>query len=344
MIPAYCLPLEEEFMIRITSVILCALCACALSATAQDASAPELLEVTRIWDAAPHNAFTDLIRFEDQWICTFREGDGHVGGDGKIRILSSTDAVSWESAALLEKEGVDLRDPKLSITPDGRLMMLCGGSIYEGEKLITYHSRVAFSNDGRAWSEIHDVWKDGEWLWRVTWHLDTAYGIAYGKGIEGDWDIRLVSSLDGIHFEEVTSLETAGGPNETTLRMLPTGEMLALARRDGDGEESTALIGKSTWPFKEWTWTPTAHKVGGPDFEVLPDGSMWASGRSYPEGAKTVLARMTLDAYEPMLTLPSGGDTSYPGLVYHEGLLYLVYYASHEEKTSIYLAKIKLPE
>jgi hypothetical protein len=43
------------------------------------------------------------------------------------------------------------------------------------------------------------------------------------------------------------------------------------------------------------------------------------------------------------LTLPSGGDTSYPGLVFYEGLLWVSYYSSHEGKTSIYLAKVKLP-
>jgi hypothetical protein len=47
--------------------------------------------------------------------------------------------------------------------------------------------------------------------------------------------------------------------------------------------------------------------------------------------------------YEPVLTFPSGGDTSYPGLVWHDGLLWMSYYSSHEGKTSIYLAKIKLP-
>ena len=41
-----------------------------------------------------------------------------------------------------------------------------------------------------------------------------------------------------------------------------------------------------------------------------------------------------------VLTLPSGGDTSYPGLVWHDGLLWVSYYSSHEGKTSIYLAKV----
>jgi hypothetical protein len=53
---------------------------------------------------------------------------------------------------------------------------------------------------------------------------------------------------------------------------------------------------------------------------------------------------MTADGfYTPELTFPSGGDTSYAGLVWHDGLLWMSYYSSHEGKTSIYLAKIKVP-
>ena len=38
---------------------------------------PEVVSVTKIWDRAPHNAFTDLVRFRDRWFCTFREADYH---------------------------------------------------------------------------------------------------------------------------------------------------------------------------------------------------------------------------------------------------------------------------
>jgi hypothetical protein len=52
---------------------------------------------------------------------------------------------------------------------------------------------------------------------------------------------------------------------------------------------------------------------------------------------------MTLDGgYEPVLTLPSGGDTSYAGMVWHGDLLWVSYYASHEGKTAIYLARVKV--
>ncbi len=53
---------------------------------------------------------------------------------------------------------------------------------------------------------------------------------------------------------------------------------------------------------------------------------------------------MTRDGgYEPALTLKSGGDTSYAGLVWYDGLLWMSYYSSHEGKSAIYLAKIKVP-
>ena len=43
------------------------------------------------------------------------------------------------------------------------------------------------------------------------------------------------------------------------------------------------------------------------------------------------------------LTFPSGGDCSYPGLVWKDGVLHVSYYSSHEGKTSIYFARVKVP-
>src|SRR5678816_701456 len=106
------------------------------------ASKPELIESKKIWDAGRHNAFTDLVRWHDRWWCTFREADDHVGGDGAIRILTSVDGTKWESAALLTEKGIDLRDPKFSVMPSGKLMLNCGGSIYEGKTLKGKRSRA----------------------------------------------------------------------------------------------------------------------------------------------------------------------------------------------------------
>jgi hypothetical protein len=321
---------------------------------------PEILEVRKIWDTGKHNAFTDLIRWHGILWCTFREADAHVGGDGKLRVLVSADGEKWESAALLEEKGIDLRDPKLSVTPDDRLMIVAGGSVYEGKSLKGRQPRVAFSKDGHEWTATQRVLTEGEWLWRVTWFGGKAYGVSYdaaerdsaaakqaaetGKVEPGpaDWKLKLVVSSDGVKYDLISHLDVPGHPNETTLRFAPEGEMIALVRREGGN--TFGWIGRSKPPYKDWKWTETKNRLGGPNFARLPDSSWWAAGRSYPGGAKTVLAKMTpTGGYEPVLTFPSGGDTSYPGLVWENGVLWMSYYSSHEGKTQIYLAKIRVP-
>ena len=70
---------------------------------AQSTSKPTLVSVARIWDAGEHNAFTDLIRWRNRWYCTFREAGGHVGGDGRIRVLVSDDGEKWVSTAVIRR-------------------------------------------------------------------------------------------------------------------------------------------------------------------------------------------------------------------------------------------------
>ncbi|MEK7793682.1 MAG: hypothetical protein AAB353_04090, partial [Candidatus Hydrogenedentota bacterium] len=295
--------------------------------------APKLVSAKKIWDEGGHNAFTDLIRYSDVWYCVFREGDGHVGGDGKVRVIRSADGDAWESAALIAEEGIDLRDPKVSITPQGLLMIVAGGSVYRGGELRGMQPRVMFSPDGAHWTVPAPVMSDGDWLWRVTWHEGKAWGVSYGSAL------KLVSSEDGLRYETVAHFNLPGEANETTLRFLLDDTMIALIRRDGDNAHG--YIGVSHPPYTNWTWRLTGpHQIGGPEFIRLDDGRMFAAARSYPGGARTVLARMTESSYEPVLEVPSGGDTSYPGLAWHEGLLWMSYYSSHEGKTSIYLARI----
>src|SRR3954468_21685500 len=96
----------------------------ALVPTADRAGEAQLIEVKKIWDRAPHNAFTDLVRFRGRWYCVFREGKAHVSPDGALRVLTSPDGKAWESAALVRSETADLRDPKILATPDGRLQLV----------------------------------------------------------------------------------------------------------------------------------------------------------------------------------------------------------------------------
>ena len=75
----------------------------------------------------------------------------------------------------------------------------------------------------------------------------------------------------------------------------------------------------------------------------LPEGAKtWATSRVYEKDPKTALGRLDAGSYEPLLKFPSGGDTSYAGMVWHGGELWVSYYASHEGKSSVYLARVKL--
>ncbi len=309
---------------------------------ADDAPQPELVEARRIWNEAPHNAFTDLVRFKDRWYCVFREGKGHVSPDGALRVLTSVDGDQWESAALVTSEDSDLRDAKITVTPDGRLM-LAGAEAIEDSTGRHHQSLVWFSDDGKTWSPKHKVGDPENWLWRITWHKGNAYGFGYGCGA-GERGLRLFKSSDGKTFETLIDKVDVEGtyPNETSIVFLPDDTAYCLLRQDGT--PNPGYLGTSHPPYTDWDWKSLGVRLGGPHMLQLPDGRFVAVVRLYDAPIRTSLC--WLDPANGKLTealkLPSGGDTSYAGLVWHDDLLWISYYSSHEGKTSIYLAKVRI--
>lgn len=299
---------------------------------------PRLLESRKIWDAGGHNAFTDLVHFKGRWFCVFREGKSHISPDGAIRIITSKDGAQWAPAALITSTEADLRDPKLTVSPDGRLM-LSAAAVRHQSANATYHTQVWTSSDGAAWSPPREI-GDGEfWLWRITWLRKVAYAVGYST--VGQASVRLYRSPDGVHFDPlVANLYDQGEPNETSLLFANDNSALCLLRRDA----GNALLGASRPPYREWTWKDLGKRFGGPHMLRLPDGRIVAAGRLHDGKERTGLCWLDPAAgtLTEFLALPSGGDTSYPGLVYADGVLWVSYYSSHEGKTSIYLAKVKM--
>lgn len=321
--------------------ILCAIVALfGMRANSQDKEKMMTLVAARkIWDKAPHNAFTDLVRFQDRWFCVFREGTGHVSADGALRVITSANAEQWESVALITSANSDLRDAKITVTPEGQLM-LCGTEALHDKSKYTHQSLAWFSKDGRTWSGKIEIGTPDFWLWRVTWHKSKAYGIGYGT--RNDQTVRLYSSKDGRQFDTLVERLFEGGyPNETSL-VFNGDAAYGLLRRDGN--PNTGLFGVSHSPYTKWEWKDLGTRIGGPQMLRLSDGRFVAAVRLYDGGARTSLC--WIDPQTGKLTealkLPSGGDTSYAGLVLHEGLLWVSYYSSHEGKTAIYLAKVKI--
>ena len=306
----------------------------------------EKIKVTKIWDKAPHNAFTDLIHFNGAFYCSFREGSAHVPGtDGKARILKSVDGINWESVALIEKEGIDLRDPKISVTPDNRIMVIIGGSDYENGKLLGMYPHVSFSDtSGSHFSEAEKVSLDPQvegnrnWIWRVTWNKGIGYGINYGNG-----SLQLLKTKDGKHFELVSNLEVDGYPNESTIRFDENDKIHVLIRREkGD---QLGLFAHSAPPYTDWNYSKFNMRLGGPDF-IYHDDKILIGSRLYESNGNStaVIIADREGNIQDTIKLPSQGDSSYPGMVVSDQTLMFTYYSSHEGKTSIYLAKIPLRE
>ncbi len=301
----------------------------------------KIVSLSMIWDRARHNAFTDLALARGTWYCVFREARDHQGSAGKIRVLASSDGLDWKSAALVGLRGMDLRDPKISVAPRGDLELLMGGtSIREGAVAVR-RPRLSRSPDGIHWTAPAPVLEEGDWLWRATRLGRRSYGISYRLASLRRWEVWLMRSDNGGPYQELVYLDVTGKPNEATLRFRKNCRAVALVRREaGSGR---AWIGASSPPYNCFRWAETAERVGGPNFLVLPNGTMWAAARIWRQGIPIVsICRMSEKNLSPVLNLPSGGDCGYPGMVYYRGILWVSYYSSHEGRAKIYLAKVRL--
>lgn len=306
------------------------------------------ISVQRIWEG-DYCAFTSLEKFKGKYYCAFREGSAHyldAQGNptrGKARIIMSKDGKKWESVALFEIDSLDLRDPKLSIMPDGRMMVLMGGSTYEGKKVKNMYPQVAFTADGKVFTDLQPVQIDPavcrnrEWIWRVTWHNGTGYGVTYGS------DYALLRTLDGINYSLVTRLAISNDPGETTLRFTQNGKMLLMARCEGGNKHG--VWGESKAPYTQWTFKEMNIPLGGPDFCVKGDSMCILGSRSLYAAEKTMMFRGDMHGnFEESFLLPSGGDdNSYTGMLVMGKEVWVTYYSRHEtDKASIYLARIPL--
>lgn len=319
----------------------------------------ETTQIKKIWDRGEHNAFTDITFSKNNLYIVFREGDGHIPnkdntGNGKIRILTSVDGEFWESAALIELNGVDLRDPKITVTPKKRLMVLMGGSVYDNGELQSISSYVSISDpNGKKFSEPEPIIVDEQiksnfdWMWRVTWKEKVGYGLMYQANVEGEkgkTKLYLMQTSKGEEFELITELDIPGNPNEATIRFLSRGEMMIIARRGG--KEKTGMIGTSMPPYKDWEWEELDVELGGPNFEFIPiDKVLIATRLRDKNGPYTgLLLGKKGEKFNEVMRLPSGGDTSYAGMFSIAGYIWMSYYSSHEGKASIYYARIPYKE
>jgi hypothetical protein len=320
-------------------------------------AAPVVLRTDRVWDAAPYNSFTDLAWYKDRFVLAFREGPVHgvpTGSQpgGNLRILQSNNGLNWTSAALIQgTSNEDLRDAKLSVTPDNRLMLT--GAVAFKTATGDRQSKAWFSTDVTNWTPAANIGDYNYWLWGTAWRNGNVYSVGYGPTNTSVADrdkrtTRLYESNDGTNFSALVPSLTANsgltGGGETALLFRNNGTAVALSRRDTGNFES--LIGTSSRSLTEWNWHVIAERTGGPELIELPDGRIVAASRRFI-GSQTTTALFWLDpsagTLTHFLTLPSGGDTSYAGMVWRDNLLWVSYYSSHEGKASVYVSQVQIP-
>jgi hypothetical protein len=341
-------------------MVFIAICAY-MAAKAEAVQIRDSIQIAKIWDAGEHNAFTDLIRFKNRFYCSFREGAGHVSGDdngGKVRILTSKDGKKWESAALLEVGGVDLRDPKLSVMPNNKIMVIMAGAVFDKQNVVEQlYPMVSFSDpSGKLFSTPEKSVVDPaiapsrDWIWRVTWHKGIGYGINYQlkenardrSSLKRDaWLVYLMRTVDGKYFEKVSRLNIPDLPNEATVRFDDKDSAYVLVRKEAG--DKMGVLAKSGFPYNDWGYHDLDFRLGGPNFIFFDKNKLIIGTRLYETVTSTGILLADLNGnILKTIKLKGSGDASYPGMLIYKKKLWVSYYSSHEAKTSIYMAQIPL--
>jgi hypothetical protein len=257
---------------------------------------PQLVSAKRIWDKADHNAFTDLIRYNDHWLCVFREGSAHVSPDGSLRVLKSVDGESWQPLSLVSHPTEDLRDAKISRTPNGNLLLNGAGMIVDAD--IRYQSMSWLSKDGgKSWDQGRRIGDPGYWLWRVQWQKGMAYTMGYSTERERNTrKVRLYKSTDGLQYETLISkVNLPAGAGEDTIMFQKDGTALCIFRYEAG--DKMARLGKSQAPYTEWTWKKLNRRIGGPNMITLPDGRIVVAARMFGSDRKPKTMLAWLDCH-----------------------------------------------
>lgn len=321
------------------------------SASAQTTA--KLVESTKIWDQAPHNALTDLVRFQERWFCVCREGSDEYSQDGAVRVLTSTNGTEWESAALIQSTtpGRGLYSPRLAVTADGQLMVSATGIVPTPgvpEPLPKYGGTLQtmgwFSQDGRAWSRTHYIGAENYPLSRVFWHNDTAYGYAAGCICGSMQTIEIVASPTGKQFQGAYK-RTFGGffPGDASLAFAGDEAYCLMSRASTEigNPLQPGYLGKARAPFSEWEWTDLGTRISHPNLLRLSDGRIIAAVGLYDPKSRTAICEFDPAASKltELVVIPTNGSIDV-GLVEHDGHVWVSYHAEHQRKQSVFLAKV----
>jgi hypothetical protein len=321
--------------------------------------------LNKIWSDGTYNAFTDLTRFGGKWYIVFRTATQHGipssnQPGGEIRVIESADGYAWTTAAVLSGTG-DLRDPKITVTPNSQLMINAGDVSQIPASpgpldLNIVQSAAWFSSDGSNWGNEKPIGDHDFWMWRVVWHNGVGYGISYGPNNTDPTGgylqtTRLSATNDGLHYTTLVPQLMPPGhqANESGMTFLPNGTAVVLSRCDWD---TTSSIGISSGDFTDWTFTKANLRVQSPDLLTLPDGRIVCAGRLYTDGTpkKGYTSLSWIDprtaTVTPFLAFPYNADgyddTGYPGMYWYDNQLWISFHSTIDFPSDIFLAQVSI--
>ncbi|GAB4341224.1 MAG: sialidase family protein [Candidatus Abyssubacteria bacterium] len=298
-----------------------------------------------------HHAFTDLIKFQDEYILAHATSPWHFASERcRLVIRTSSDAKQWDLAAEIRIPGEDVRDPKLAVI---------------GEKLFLYFLRnshtfyaeptgtaYCISDDGRNWTEPQDLATMTGWIiWRpktrdgITFYAP-AYWSEHGKA-------ALFKTTDGVNWSQVGLIYSGDKTDETAISFRPDGSMVMTARleikpnRWGYHPEAHTLIGVALPPYTDWKLSRSyITRLDGPCLFQIGEHT-YACGRRHVGdsdymgsvwGAKRTSLYLVLpDRLVFLSDLPSSGDTAYAGAVVEDESVLISYYTSPPNRDYIWL-------
>ncbi|HAB41636.1 MAG TPA: hypothetical protein DCE24_07260 [Porphyromonadaceae bacterium] len=290
-----------------------------------------------IWANAEHNAFTDLAEYKGKIYCCFREAKNHLSYDGSIRVLESCDGEKWESIGILSDPTYDFRDPKLTVTPDNRLMLTFGRrkeneSVYPWNicKFITDYEIASknLSFEGSHEMSINDdSYFSSYWIWRPKWIDGKCYGIAY-RYLETP---ILVVSEDGVNYSKISTLYAWG--SEADIDKLPDGRIVIVMR----AYEGNGFIGFST-NFIDWTWEKLNQKLESPCL-INYRNQFIVAGRG--ENGTTIY-KYSDSLFETIFSINGHSDSAYPGYIIKDDNIWISYYDMWKGRALIFIKKLPL--
>jgi hypothetical protein len=314
----------------------------------------KLEKMTRLVADGKHNAFTSMTRFGNAIYLTYRTSSGHGASDGRVVLLCSMDeGKNWKKLNSPYQSGRNYYEGFL-IEHKGKLFMY--GGAFESNLPVSQQlssTYVSWSSDGVRWSEPQAI-EPAKWRF---WHpiaigdslYDARYRLTTRDNMTEDgifppenWEVDLIRSTDGLHWEFVSEISRNEAGNECEL--FYDGEKLtAFVRRENS--PCTLGIRESCPPFEKWS------KVR--DFGVCMQGIVVkeVNNRRFLFGRQKISSSLIGSVYGDRshisvqgyvwesrigywmnyLQLLGAADCSYPAIVRLDDKRILVsYYSQHE--------------